>query len=156
MVGSYEPSLSDHCPLIAKIRTATNIAEEIVTPPTLHDLPSRYIWKDGNTETFEEKLDSDDFRERVNKILATADNEDLARDVQHLLTHAADECNIKKTRRSNRKIDPPWFDEECREIKNRISGHGKKLRQQPDNTETREKLYFDKKKLRNLVRKKTI
>ena len=73
--------------------------------------------------------------------------------IQDLLKQTADKCKIKKTRKRSQRTDPPWFDKECKTLKDNIRRYGGKLRQQPDHTTTRVKLYEDKKKLRNMVRK---
>ena len=153
-IGQYLPSLSDHCPLFAKIRISnTNLVRQQQTPAILHDLPNRYIWKEGDSEAFKEMIDSEEFQEEVNKMMAYGENENMVHDIQDLLKQTADKCKIKKTRKRSQRTDPPWFDKECKTLKDNVRRYGGKLRQQPDHTTTRVKLYEDKKKLRNMVRK---
>ena len=153
-VGEYLPSLSDHCPLTARIKiNNTNLVKLEQIPVTLHDLPDRYIWKEEDSECFKDRIDSDEFQEAVSKMMESGDHENMVHDIQNLLKQTANECNVKKTRKRNKKPDPPWFDRECKKLKDNIRKYGGMLRQQPDNTTTRVNLYVDKKKLRNMVRK---
>ena len=153
-VGEFLPSLSDHCPLTSTTDTrGTKLEKDNVSATRLYDLPNRYIWKKEDDKTFTEKLVSDEFEHEVQKLMAMKDNPDLIKNIQNLLTKAADECNIKKTRSKPKKQDPPWFDLECKRLKDEIRKHGKALRHQPNDVGTRQTLYFEKRKLRNLVRK---
>ena len=151
-VGKYLPDLSDHCPIQATIKTRTKFSETEITGVELEDLPRRYIWNRENDIPFKNKLASETFKQKVNVMMSSADSPSLAHDISSLLTEAAEECKIKKTRSKLRK-DPPWFDEDCRRLKDSIRNSGKALRRNPNEVSTREKLFIDKRKLRNLVRK---
>ena len=75
-------------------------------------------------------------------------------DVKTLLMETADASKFRKTNYSkSKKIDQPWFDEECKDLKKEIMSCGKYLRTNPDVVRKREKLYVSKRKLRNLIRK---
>ena len=152
-VGDYMPNLSDHCPLLARIRTKSTIEEKLFDKVDLQDIPSRYIWNDKADETFRAKLDSSEFKEEVKKILSAEDNPSLPQDIQDLLTGAADSCDIKKTKVRKCTPDPPWFDLECKSLKNNIRQLGKTLRKEPYNTAIRESLYIDKNTLRNKIKR---
>ena len=151
-VGKYLPDLSDHCPIQATIRTNTKLSETEITEVELQDLPRRYIWTRENDIPFKDQLASEPFKQKVNDMMSAEDNPNLVHDIGNLLTAAADDCKIKKTRKKLRK-DAPWFDEECRKLKQSIRNSGKVLRRNPNEVPTREKLYIDKRRLRNLVRK---
>ena len=153
-VGEYLPSHSDHCPLIAKINiNQTTLVKEDLNPVSLYDLPPRYIWKQDDSKTFKDKMESNEFKEKVQNIMRMKEHENMVYDVQNLLTETAEECKIRKTKNKPRKSDPPWFDEECKELKIKISNYGKSLRLKPEDPTIREQLYVDKRKFRNLVRK---
>ena len=50
--------------------------------------------------------------------------------ISSLLTEAAEDCKIEITCSKLRK-DPPWFDEDCRRLKDSIRNSGKVLRRNP-------------------------
>ena len=152
-IGEYLPSLSDHCHVTARIKISnTKLIKEEQAPAILHDLPNRFIWREGDVDNFKERMDSEDFQQEVTKMMEAGDHENMVHDIQNLLKETANKCKVKKTRKRN-KSDPPWFDKECKTLKDNIRKYGGMLRQQPDNTTTRVKLYVEKKKLRNMVRK---
>ena len=153
-IGEYLPSLSDHCTLTASIKiTNTKLVVHDQPPAVLHDLPNRFIWKEGDSEAFGERIDSEEFQRKVQGMMQNDVHENMVHDIQDLLTQTANECKIKKTKKRTSKIEPPWFDKECQELKNNIRKHGGVLRQKPDDTTTRVNLYVDKKKLRNIIRR---
>ena len=59
--------------------------------------------------------------------------------------------NNKKTNMGN---DPPWFNWECRELKNKIRKQGKIVKREPYNAGARTKLFEEKKKFKNFIKKK--
>ena len=150
-VGQYLPNLSDHCPIQATIRINNKVTETEITEVELQDLPRRYIWTRENDLPFRNKLSSVTFKQKVNNMMSSEDSPDLVHDIGNLLTEAADECKIRKARNKLRK-DAPWFDDECRRLKDDIRNSGKLLRKNPNEVSVREKLYVDKRRLRNLVR----
>ena len=153
-VGDYLPTLSDHSPLLAKININQLMKEDTYNEVDLQDLPGKYIWNQDTEVTFKNKISTPAFKQQVNNIMATEDNPNLVHDIQNLLTGTADSCKIKKTTRRKGDQNKPWFDDECKELKNNIGRHGKTLRQQPHDIKTRELLYVDQRKLRNMIKRK--
>ena len=151
-VGEHLPLLSDHCPITATIRMNSNLgidSGEI----SMETLPDSYIWKDDSTQAFQDTLSQEEFKLKVDNLM---NKENLhVDDIKELLQGAAKDSDIKMTnnKRKLKKQDPPWFDDECRTLKNEINRNGKILRSSPDNIETRENIYVLKKKLRNTIRK---
>jgi hypothetical protein len=97
-------------------------------------------------------LKSEAFKKKIDDMMTSEDNPNLVQDIRNLLTDAANQCKIKKTRKRT-NFNEPWFDEECRNLKNSIKSNGKALRRNPNDITAREKLYIEKRKLRNLIKK---
>ena len=69
------------------------------------------------------------------------------------------ESGIKKKKdRKNKKSgrDLPWFDDECRKIKNELKKLSKKLKHSPESNDLREKLFVTKRKFNNLIKKNKV
>ena len=151
-VGELLPLLSDHCPITTTVRMKTNLNIDTGDVP-LKLLPDTYMWDDDSSQTFQETLRQEKFKTMVDNLMS---KENLHMDdVKELLQSAAKDSKIKMTnnKKKRRRNDPPWFDDECRNLKKEINTQGKKLRSSPDNVEAREKIYVLKKKLRNTTRK---
>ena len=65
-----------------------------------------------------------------------------------------EECVKKTNKQRIKKNDRPWFDNECKEMKQEILNCGKTLKSAPHAVCIREKIFVLKKKLRNLLRRK--
>ena len=86
-------------------------------------------------------------------MMTANDTPSLIDDIKELLFTTAEKTGIKKTKRKHLNPDPPWFNEECKTLKRKISNYGRILRNKPDSMSTRQNLYIEKKKLRNLIKK---
>ena len=151
--STHLPNLSDHCPLLTSIKTEAVLEEKPFDEVHLQNIPRRYIWNEDADKTFRAKIDSPEFNEKVKTLLSSQNNPSLVHDIQELLTSAADLCNIKKSKVKHGPTDPPWFDEDCRNLKDNIRRLGKALRKDPNNPTTRESLYANKSTLRNKIKK---
>ena len=129
----------------------------------MYDLPKKVSWNEEEITTFKETLNSASCKEEVEKLLNKSEGA-TAEEISTLLLKVGKielrpnlTCSKKsgRQRRSLRK-DQPWFDEECKQIKQEIASCGKTLRSAPHATSVREKIYIMKKKLRNLTRKKKL
>ena len=60
----------------------------------------------------------------------------------------------KPAKKKKARKDQPWFDNECRSLKQEITNCGKTLRSAPHSTAVREKIYCLKKTLRNQLKRK--
>ena len=135
-VGELLPLLSDHCPITATVRMKTNLNIDTGDVP-LKLLPDTYMWDDDSSQTFQETLRQEKFKTMVDNLMS---KENLHMDdVKELLQSAAKDSKIKMTnnKKKRRRNDPPWFDDECRNLKKEINTEGKKLRSSPDNVEAR-------------------
>ena len=140
-IGTYMPNLSDHCPLHATIRTKCILQKEKLSDAELIDLPNRYIWTLEDEVLFEDKLKSDTFKLKVEKIMAKENNPNMVHEVRDLLTDTANECNIRKTRKNRGKGNAPWFDGECEQLKQSIRLYGRKLRRNPHDPQGRHSMW---------------
>ena len=70
-----------------------------------------------------------------------------------MVENVIDEGNFKK-KTSKPQPDPPWFDENCRKIKEEISRIGKSLQKRPHDLELRKSHSENKKRFRKVVREK--
>ena len=154
-VGEHHPLLSDHCPIMANIqlKSALKIESETIK---LESLPDSFLWDENSSQVFTEKLQSEQSQEKVQKLMR---NPNLKmEDVKEFILDTAKESKIRKTNNKKRKIrkkeNKPWFDEECQNIKREITKDGKMLRKTPSNIILREKIYVNKKSLRNMLKKK--
>ena len=154
-VGEHLPLLSDHCPITATIHMNSTLKVDKGHIP-MEPLPDNFIWEEDSSQTFEEKLASEEFKMKVDSLLTK--NDLHTNDVKELLLSAAKASNIKTSnnKRRRRKLDQPWFDNECRDLKKEIDACGKTLRFSPSDTRAREKIYVTKNKLRNMIKKNKI
>ena len=132
----------------------------------MQDLPRKTVWDDEKIETFRETLKSGPCKEAAERLLQKPGGVTVE-GIKNLLInvnkpHSTMEpetisnCKPKKSKPKPKKKDQPWFDAECKEIKAEITECGKTLRSAPHATSVREKIYFLKKKLRNLLKKKKL
>ena len=152
-VGEHYPLLSDHSPIEANISLGFNLKVH-TEKLQMETLPDSFIWDDDSSINFTQRLVSEDCKLLVEGLMSK--NNLQMEDIRDLLKNVARASDIKMTnnKRHRKNKDKPWFDEECHSIKAEVNKCGKNLRLQPHSTETREKLYVLKKKLRNLVRSK--
>ena len=151
-IGTYVPTLSDHCPIYTSIHLETPLHEQSVVEPILHNLPNKFIWNAENRDTFEKQISSDSFKFQVEELMNMQESPDLLDKIERLLIDTATTSKVKKTS-NGIKRNPEWFDAKCKDLKRQILINGKTLKCNPMNHTIREKIYVQKKQLRNLVRK---
>ena len=161
-IGDFTPLLSDHCPIMATILLKHSLHVDKEKEVKMQNLPRKTQWDDEKIETIREMLKSGAHKGAAERLLHKPGGV-TAEDIKALLMsvskldntldqEAKSSCKPKKSK--PKKRDQPWFDAECKEIKSEIIGCGKTLRSAPQATSVREKIYFLKKKLRNLLKKK--
>ena len=162
-VGDFTPLLSDHCPIMATILLKQSLRVDQEKVVEMRNLPRRIQWNEEKIEAFQEMLRSGIHKEAAEKLLhkpggvTAEDIKTLLMNISKLDTQAQEAKSSCKNKKSNpKKRDQPWFDDECRQIKLEISDCGKTLRSAPHATSVREKIYFLKKNLRNLLKKKKL
>ena len=119
----------------------------------MENLPDHYKWDDNSSRSLTEELNYDKYKKKAQELLVKKDLK--IEDIKEPILNAADSCPIRETRNKKRitKKDKPWFNNECHSIKKEIMECGKTLRSTPADVDNREKIYFLKRKLRNLIKK---
>ena len=157
-VGDFYPWISDHCAIHLMIDIKENMGSgnEIPDDSPELPLPITWHWDDDSAAKLETFLNRNETKDLIDQISRSSDGEKIAYDISSLLTYAADSCDLKKRkqRTRTRHISSPWFDKECAELKNNVKELGNKVQREPYDAESREKLYFLKRKYRLKVKEK--
>ena len=151
-VGEHQPLLSDHCPIAATLRLHTNLKVDSGNIP-METLPDSFIWDEDSSITFTEKLKSEEHKRTVTELMSKENLQ--VEDIRDFLIDVAKTSKLKttKNKRICKRNDKPWFDNECKDIKEKILCCGKTLRSNPNCTESREKIYILKNNLKNLLKR---
>ena len=154
-IGQYQPMLSDHCPLKYCLEIPKNIND--IMEESLHSTPRNFLWSDEGTAKFLDCLKSDNAQNQLDAILESdfSDPNIIVDDLTDFLTKTAKKCNIKQVRHSNSvsNLNPPWFNTDCVNLKKKIVSLGKKVNQDPNNSDLKMSLIKQKKLLKNTIRK---
>ena len=155
-VGDFVPWLSDHCPLFTNIAINAQNSTEKHVEHMLNETEPGYFWKENSKEKFEAKLLSNAIKNKVEHLLNHDETEptELAKEIKNILLNIATNCKLKRTKSKLKNKTRPWFDKECLDTKKQIGKLGKSLRQNPQNIEIRNELFYKKKALKHLVQKK--
>ena len=128
-MGEFLLWLSDHCPLLFALEIKSN-PETSSTKPAVKNAPKQYVWKEGDITRFIEVLNSPEFEEILANImnLNSTNPNAIVDPLTELLLKVADKADVKrKTHSKNSSPDnPPWFDQNCTKLKNKIRELGKK------------------------------
>ena len=154
-VGKYEPLISDHRPLkyCLEIQKYVNDAEK----KSLDDAPRSFIWSDEGITKFLNNLKNDNNQNYLDTILNSdfSNPNAIVEDITNFLTKIAKTSNIKmrKIRNSTGKVNPPWFNNDCTKIKNKIVSLGTKITKDPNNPDLKIELTKEKKSLKNIIKR---
>ena len=153
-VGDYSPWISDHCPLLFEMHSKTALSEVI---EELDELPKTFYIGPRNKTKYLETLKSSEIAVKLLS-LNTLDNpepQELTTKITEILIDSCDKAGIKPNKQKIRaKIQEPWFDEECKNLKNSIKTKCRKLRKNNKNDELHISILKENKFLKNLIRKK--
>ena len=156
-VGEFYPWLSDHCPLLYSISLDKEINSS-VKENALNKLPPNFKWSTLNKTKFEAALISVPTKKVFESIINDATEEsphNYISQVTEVLLNCAYKCGLKKsTTRKKIAYDLPWFDQECRRMKNDIRILAKNIKRFPNENKIRIELFTKKRKFSHLVRKK--
>ena len=153
-VGQYEPLLSDHCPL--KYCLEIPKCDNDVEVESLDNAPRTFIWSDEGIAKFLNNLKNDNNQNHLETILNsdfTSPNA-IVEDITIFLKKTAKISNIKIRRAPNStgKVNPPWFNNDCTNIKKEIISLGKKITKDPNNSVLKSELAKEKKVLKNTIK----
>ena len=158
-VGKFLPWLSDHCPLMYKLKLDMEKLNKTEIPVEMKKLPPRCKWNHQTRETFLENLNSEEVRATFERLeQGNMTPEKSIAQLSSLLLDCAN-CDLTAPDDSdsppkNSNLGKPWFDKECKATKNKMKKMANKLKHDPANTAMRESLYIIKRTYKNLIRKK--
>ena len=162
-VGDFLPCLSDHCPLKYRIKLNLNKLTEAKNTIVMNELPPRCRWNDTVRTSFLEALTTE-----KNKAIFENKLRDTNLSPENgisVLSSALLECSNgnslpiegnKKRKKGKRPSDKPWFDKECKTAKNIVNIVAQHVKMNPRDARIRENLFINKKKLRNMIKKKKL
>ena len=152
-VGEYIPWLSDHCAVDATIRVAgsSRVARAGGESFKLHP---GFLWNDQSYEKYKETLSFQTMKDRVDGLLGddSLTVAEMAEKIKSILFENADMSGLK-TRRvgTSGGVSEPWFDGECKSMKDRIRSIGKQLAGSPGDRFIRSSLCDAKKSFRRKI-----
>ena len=154
MVGDYSPWVSDHCPLLFEMHSVKHSNK---TTEKLKELPQKYHLCPRDKEKFVETLNSNDIREKLTK-LNTSSHLEPQKSTSKLIDIMTDTCEkagIKPSKQNVKmKINEPWFDEECKILKNSLRRKCRKLRKNQNDEGLHVSVLKDNKSLKKLMKRK--
>ena len=157
-VGEFLPWLSDHCPIYFTFEVRGDLsggASDTGSPRK--KAPKQYVWSSESKNKYLETLRSDDFQIKWEKCveLDHSDPNIAVNYISGVLVGAAERAKIRSVRGASGG-DPPWFDDDCRCLKDSIRSLGKGVRREPGSVDLRGKLFSEKKKLKKIVKTKKL
>ena len=105
-VGEFLPWISDHCPIHYTIDIGKPSNGEGTDDSILSPLPATWYWDEKSEEKFTGILESNDFKNKIDLILAKSDGDEIANDLNLLMTNAAGSCGLSK-KTKNKKTEYP-------------------------------------------------
>ena len=158
-VGNYIPWLSDHCPIYATILTNEAMVKRC-EESSLRDAQPGFIWDGNARDRYLAGLKSKENMEKLSKLSNSSNLNptDFSKEIRDILIGNAHLCKIKqkKIRKDTAQQSFPWFDKECRELKNKLRVNSKRLSKNHKNKNDRISTFQSKKDLKKLVRKKSM
>ena len=159
-VGEYRPWLSDHCPLLYNIHIKKKKVE-CNTQPTnaLKEAPLQYLWDSASSTEFEKYLGLETTRGEFETMMQRQENEhpaNFAANLTNIILQSASNCGIKrkKPKKAFSRNNAPWFDKECENTKKELKSLANALKHSPNEVEIRQQIFFTKRKLHSLIKKK--
>ena len=158
-VGEFLLWLSDHCPLFFCLNL--NKVEKINENQKLKNAPGKFIWNSEAKQNFRKTLESNEISLLLDKLVLdfkTSSVNKSVKDLTNFLVKTCEKSNIKKvgSRGKNKTtLDKPWFEKDCKEVKNELKLLGKDIIQNPQNDDLRKKLCYDKKVYKKLTKQKS-
>ena len=140
--------------LIHDFSTKNNI--EKMEPIDLHP---GFLWNEVSSERFENNLSLPYFKEKFDVLLNTNDLKpfELANEINTILLESTKVSKVKekKIRTNTDQKSEPWFDSECKKMKNELRSLGNKLSKSPNDSNIRTSLCEEKRNFkRTIVTKK--
>ena len=152
-VGKYSPFVSDHCPLLYEIHCKTPINGK--REDKEKEAPDTFYIKFQDKEKLMESLKCPEIAERLtNSNSSDCDPQEMATEISNILLEACAKAQIKPKRKSNRLgTHDPWFDKECRKLKNSIKRKCRTLKRNNSNIDLHSEILSENKLLKKMLKK---
>ena len=151
-IGKYIPWLSDHCIIKTTIlfydtlnRTAIENKDPIKVFPG-------FRWNETSKSKYYNGLKSQDVRNKINTLLNSKNinHSELAAGIKNILWDNTKTSNLRHKKVAQRQSQP-WFDYECKNLKNNLNTVGNKLKKDPGNQTIREILFQEKRNFKKVI-----
>ena len=152
-VGEYIPWLSDHCNIDTTIQV-TKPARKTKADEKSFKLHPGFLWNDQSYEKYKESLSSPPIRSKVDDLLSNKPLTvtEMSEEIKSILFENADISKLKtKKTGTNENVSEPWFDDDCKNMKNKIRSIGKQLSKSPNDRFIRTSLCEAKKSFRRKI-----
>ena len=114
-----------------------------------------FVWNENSKSKYQNGLQSPNVRNKINALLNSTNLESLAlaTELKNILWDNAKTSNLrpKKVPQKGQRQSEPWFDSECKNMKDNLNALGKKLKKAPGNKTTREALFQEKRNFRKII-----
>ena len=119
-VGDYSPLISDHCPLFYEMHS--KIGPKKTNDESLREYPSTFFLNPQDKEKLIESLKSPEIEGKLRALnTSDLDPQSMVSVISTTLLEACSKANIKAERKSSKlKNDDPWFDKDCKKVKNSL------------------------------------
>ena len=160
-VEPLRPHLSDHC----LVKSALKLNKQLLRQENkdmIHTKPNTTIsWNEKSTDHLNIILGSADYQTKFSQLLTNIpepiDSSRLVNEFTDLLLKASLNAGLKYSSHDNINKETEsqnWFDAECKTEKRKLLSLGKSISKDPNNKDTRNKLFIEKKQFRKLCRRK--
>ena len=153
-VGDYSPFISDHCPLFYEMHS--KIGPKKTNDESLREYPSTFFLNSQDKEKLIESLKSPEIEGKLRALNTSAlDPQSMVSVISTTLIEACSKANIKAKRKSSKlKNDDPWFDKDCKKVKNSIKRKCQLLRNDSSKTNLHFEIFVENKLFKNMLKKK--
>ena len=154
-VVASSPWVSDHCPLIYDFKSLTKVVTE--DKGKLDELPKSFHFSPEDRQKFKETLNSDEMVQEMRSLSRNEnmDPQTLASLITEFLLKVCDKAGVKPRKREEKQDkSEPWFDRDCKTIKNSLKKKCKKLRANQKDENLRREIISENKSFKKLVKQK--
>ena len=123
---------------------------------SLREYPSTFFLNPRDKEKLIESLKSPEIEGKLRALNTSAlDPQSMVSVISTTLLEACSKANIKAKRKSSKlKNDDPWFDKDCKKVKNSIKRKCQLLRNDSSKTNLHFEIFVENKLFKNMLKKK--
>ena len=118
-------------------------------------IPLGFYWNEHSKSKYKDCLQSLHVSTKLNELFTSPSLKpaELALEIKNILMDNTITANLRPIKESNKRQqkDKPWFDKECRDIKNSLKRFCKNLKQDPCDPSIRSAILDLKRKLKKVV-----